>query len=1032
MSSNPLAGRRRHVRLLGLATASLAVALTGALVAPSPTVAADPASPASDRQIPKGSAPSTYDAGRYVVVLKAAPAASYDGSNRRFAATRAAGGQQFRADSAATRAYTTYLRRTQDALAGKVGATAREHYTIALNGFAARLTGPQATRLSQDKSVLLLAEDALLKKDTWNTPTFLGLDGPGGAWTAHGSNRKNAGGGIVVGDIDSGYWPGPSFSGAPLSTAPVTKWDITMDGDGNTRMEKLDGSVFRGQCETGQAFTTSNCTSKVIGARYYPDAYLDQTAPEDRPDSEYISPRDGSGHGSHTASTAAGGVTGPVSVEGRTFGTVSGMAPAAKLAIYKVCFENVDPDLSGCATSASLAAIDDAVADGVDVINYSISGAQDTVLDAVELAFEGAAEAGVFVAASAGNSGPTAATVAHNSPWLTTVAAGTHVNFEATIVLADGNTLVPDKIVGASIIGAPVGRRPIVTAEASVVAGGDAADARICGPDTLDPAKVADKIVVCYRGTYDRVAKSAEVERAGGAAMILVNPTPNSLDADFHAVPTVHISDTDGATLADFLATATAPTALFSPGNKTSDVTPLPQVAGFSSRGPALAQDGDILKPDITAPGASVLAAVAPPSNQGRAYDLYSGTSMSAPHITGLAAFLLGVHPEWTPMQIKSAMMTTASKMKNATGGNSSDVFATGAGQVDPKKFFDPGLFVTETGRGWRGFITGQGLDTGVPAVEAKDLNLPSFADGGVAGSTTITRSFRASRVGTWKISSYLPGFTVTPSVAKVVSKRVNDVVDVTFTFTRTTAPLGTYAKGTITLAGPTLVRMPVAMRPVLVDAPTSVTGTGGTGSVEVPVTAGFTGTLDLTATGLVAPSAGSYSDAIPVGEFYYDCWTVTPGTTRAAIFDVDAVDDTADLDLTVYSASACDFAAIDAIAGTSATGSADERVVIADPDHPVYITEVAGYAAGQGGAPIAFSNASYDVGGGTAVGDLTVAPDPLPVTQAEDTSYTASWTGLVPNRYFGLVDYAGSTDTTLLQVDVAGCPPVRPAGARC
>ncbi|MFB9315606.1 S8 family serine peptidase [Nocardioides plantarum] len=1015
MFSNPSAGRRRRTRLLGLVTASLAVALTGAIVAPSPTLAAP--SVKADRQTPTGTL-ATRDAGRYVVVLKAAPAASYDGSDSRFAATRASGGQGFRADSPAARAYTSHLRRTQDALAKSVGAKAYSNYTVALNGFAAELTSAQATRLSTDKSVLLLAKDALRKKDTWQTPAFLGLDGSGGAWKAHGS-RTDAGQGIVVGDIDSGVWPASgSFRGAKLSSTPVGPTDATIDSEGNTRSEKADGGVFTGKCETGEKFVVGNCNAKVISARYYPDAYLAGTTPADRPTSEYISPRDGSGHGSHTASTASGVVTGssakPVTVEGRAFGTVSGMAPGSQLAIYKVCFENVDPDKSGCANSAILSAIDDAVVDNVDVINFSISGATDTVVDPVEIAFEGAAEAGIFVSASAGNSGPTASTVAHNSPWLTTVAAGTHVNFENTVVLADGT-----KLVGASINGTRVPRTPIVTAEASVVADGDAADAKLCGPDTLDPAKVADKIVVCYRGTYDRVAKSAEVKRAGGAAMILVNPTPNSLDADFHAVPTVHISDADGAKLEAYLATATAPAGRFGITNESGKTTPLPQVAGFSSRGPALANDGDLLKPDITAPGASVLAAVAPPSNQGRDYDLYSGTSMSAPHITGLAAFILGEHPTWSPMEIKSAMMTTATRMLGSTGSITNNVFAVGAGQVSPKRFFDPGLFVTETGRNWRGFITGQGLDTGVPAVAANELNIPSFADSSVPGAVTLKRSFRATRAGTWTPSFAVKGFTVTASPAKVVAKRKNDIVDVKFTFTRTTARLDAYAQGSITLAGPTSVRMPVALKPVALAAPSKVTGTGSDGSVDVPVTAGSNGSVDLAATGLVAPSDDSYSSAVAVNDYELACFQVNP-STKQAVFDLDADDDSADLDLHVYSATACSTAAITGEAGTSATGSADERVVISNPDTAFYITEVDGFAAGTDGTnPISYSLDFYDIGGGPAVGGFTVAPDPLPTTQGEETSYEASWTGLAPGHYLGLVEYSGTSATTTVEVDV-------------
>ncbi len=179
--------------------------------------------------------------------------------------------------------------------------------------------------------------------------------------------------------------------------------------------------------------------------------------------------------------------------------------------------------------------------DGVDVLNFSVGGGASPTLDSIELAFEGAAEAGVFVSASAGNSGPGASTLDHPSPWLTTVAASTAYNYENTLVLGNGK-----KLVGASVTEKPVPTTPLVDAGASAVAGADPDDAALCGPDTLDPAVVGGKMVICIRGVYDRVAKSAEVKRAGGTSMVLVNPTPNSLDADFHSVPTVHLSDTDG------------------------------------------------------------------------------------------------------------------------------------------------------------------------------------------------------------------------------------------------------------------------------------------------------------------------------------------------------------------------------------------------------------------------------------------------------------------------------------------------------
>ncbi|WP_370247149.1 S8 family serine peptidase [Nocardioides sp.] len=1008
--SSPNPTRRRTARGLAVMAGSVLVGIAGLATAPSTSAAPDGGDGARPQRL-EGT-PAAYDAGRYVVVLKAPPAVSYDGGTRGLAPTRPGPGREFRGDSTAVRAYSTYLRGEQRALARSVGAAPDAQYTAALNGFSADLTGEQATELATSRDVLLLSKDTLRKVDTWNTPTFLGLEGTDGAWAKNGG-EASAGDGVVVGVIDSGIWPSNrSFRGDALTATPSTTWDISMDAEGNTRMEKVDGGVFRGYCEEGEAFPRAFCTTKLISARTFGEGYFDSVPADSLPDSEYVSPRDGSGHGSHTASTAAGRAVKNVSVEGRAFGTIKGMAPAAKIAVYKTCWENVDPDLTGCYTSDNVAAIDQAVVDGVDVINFSISGAQDTVIDPVELAFEGAAEAGIFIAASAGNSGPDASTVAHNSPWLTTVAAGTHASFENTLVLGDGT-----KILGSSINGTFLSQRPVVTAEASVVSGGDAADARLCGPETLDPAKVTGKIVVCYRGTYDRVAKSAEVKRAGGRAMILVNPSPNSLDADFHAVPTIHISDTDGATLATYLESTPNPTAAFRLKNLTGQTTPLPQVAGFSSRGPALANDGMLLKPDITAPGQSVLAAVAPPSNQGRDYDLYSGTSMSSPHIAGLAAFMLGRKPSWAPMDVKSAMMTTATPLKRADGSVDTNALAGGSGEVTPRDFFSPGLFISSDARDWSAFLAGQGLDTGSRPLAAGDLNVPSIANDAVTGSYTVTRSLRASTAGTWRIRTYQPGFDVSVSPASVVSKRAGDVIDLTLTYTRTTAPLGDYSSGAITLTGPSKVRIPVQLRPVVVDAPAKVTGTTAEGEAELSLVGGTDTDLAITTSGLAA--AQGYDDAIPAGEQFLDCFSVTPGTTTRAVFDLDARDNSADLDLVVYAADDCATDAITGVAGESATGSPDERVVVDEPDSPVYITQSIGFSAGTQGSPIPFTLAVFDLGGTPDLGDLTVTPNPVAITQGSTSTATVSWTGLTPGRYLGYLAYEGSVEETEVAVTV-------------
>lgn len=978
----------RSRRILGAASTG---AVLAALLAGVPAGSAT----AADDVVAK---PSTFSSGRYVVML------------REPSATGAVSGT-FNARSARVTAYRTHLQQTHARIARQYGTTAVTDFTAAANGFVADLTGDQALDLSTDRRVLLVEKSKTLKLDTWHTPAFLGLSGKNGAWAQHGGG-KNAGGGVVVADLDTGIWPeSKSFAGEKLTKKAKTPWKISRQGT-KTRMKKADGDVFHGECVIAQRWNKDDCNTKIIGARYYGDSFFESVPKSDLSKTEHVSARDGDGHGTHTASTAAGAPVKNVTTEKRRFGTVSGMAPAARLAVYKVCWEAKNPDNSGCNNGDSIKAIDQAVLDGVDVINFSIGGDASPTLDGVELAFEGAAEAGIFVSASAGNSGPGPSTSDHPSPWLTTVAASTSYNYENTIVLGNGQ-----KLVGASVATTPVGKTRIVEARKAAASGVSAADASLCGKGTLKKSKVKGKIVVCIRGVVDRIEKSATVKKAGGKAMILANPSENSLDADFHAVPTIHIADRpQGVRLDKYLDKAGAKaTASFVLGNTTKKKTPLPQVAAFSSRGPTLVSEGDLLKPDISAPGVSVLAAVAPPSNFKRKYDLYSGTSMAAPHITGLAAFIASVHPRWTPMEIKSAMMTTAVPTKDAKGKTSTDALAQGAGQVTPRRFFDPGLFVTSDKAQWRGFITQQGIDTGTPALQPKDVNVPSMGDGSVTATTSFTRTFRSTRAGAWSIKAKVPGFRATSSPKKVRATKAGQKINVKFTFTRTSAKLGSYSQGAVTLSGPTSVRLPVALKPVPVSAPTSVSGTGTTGTVTVPLTAGFTGTLDVTARGLAKST--TVADSVEPAKSDLHCVTVTAGT-KLARFQVDSIDNSADLDLFVLQSSSCNPDDVTGLAGQSATASGDEAVTLLDPPAGTYLVEVDGFSAGTAGSPMAYDFDFWDIDGGTTAGNLQVTPDPVPVTANQETSVQVGWSGLDPaSRYLGYLGYAGSSDLTLLNV---------------
>ncbi len=1000
--------RLRHIVVVSAAAATV----TGGLIA-TPSVAA----PAGPQMTP----------GSYVVVLREKPSATYAGDLAGFPATQAPRGKRFDHRRSEVARYEARLVRRQNDLLDAVGADARQRYTTVVNGFSATLTGAQATKLSSNRDVLFVQKDEARALDTVASPEFLGLTnakGNKGVWKDVGGIEE-AGKGVVVGIIDSGVWPeNPSFRGARLGTKvtnavgrPYTT-GTSSNGSTTVAMTKSDGGTFVGACQAGESFSGANCNTKLISAKYFGAGFLASVPAEHRGEYEFISPRDGDGHGSHTGSTAVGNNGVDVTIDGQSFGKASGMAPAAKLAVYKVCWEDDDPDTGGCYTSDSVAAINQSVVDGVDVLNYSISGALNTVLDSVEYAFFNAAAAGVFVAASAGNSGPGASTVAHNSPWLTTVAAGTHRALEGTVHLGDGR-----KFKGASLVKAPL-TGSLVLSTAAGLAGAIANNVRLCFPGVLDPAKVRGKIVVCDRGVNGRTEKSAAVKAAGGIGMILTNTSASSLDSDLHFVPTVHVDDVAGTAIKNYVAATASPTATLLPGDQTGGApTSVPQVAGFSSRGPALANDGDLLKPDITAPGVSVIAAVAPGPNSGRNWDFLSGTSMSSPHIAGLAALYFGVNPTWSPMAVKSAMMTTAYDTKNVDGTPNTDPFAQGAGFVDPTSFFKPGLVVDSGLRDWLGFYAGQGLTlldgdgngvSDIPAIGATDYNGPSIAIAQLAGRQTVRRTFTAVKRGTYRVTAAVPGFAVT-GTTRVTFSRIGETKPVDLTFTRTSAPLTEWAKGFVTLQGPSTVRLPVAVRPVAVAAPAEVSGTGTAGSTQVTIKAGFTGQLPVGTAGLVPGAANSGS--LAVGTSFETDVTVAPGT-KLARFDLDATNNAGDFDLTVYRYNEAGTALV-AVAGQSATGAADERVDLVAPAAGKYLVEAVNYANAPTETAGAFTLTTFLVDDTVKAGNLTVTPNPVPVTQGQTATFTASWSGLsAGTRYLGLLSYEGTPATTVISIN--------------
>ncbi|MEZ0491909.1 S8 family peptidase [Kineococcus sp. TBRC 1896] len=1009
-----------------LTTSALAVGV-GICLAFAPALPATAAPPPGPP--PASLSAGAFADGNYVVTLAQDPIAGYDGSLPGIPRLKSAGGHLDLTQST-TRRYRDLLLSAQAEVADVVGAVPQQRYTVALNGFSAHLTGAQAKELAGTTGVVSVAPDVTrhltgtstgverrtrplgatttlaTNAPARTTADYLGLTGQGGVWDRLGGVAQ-AGRGVVVADLDTGLWPEhPSVAGSDLPTrAPADDPHGAYRSGSAIRVDKADGGTYTGVCETGQGWTADDCSTKVVGARSFNDGFLDA---HDLSAQEFDSARDSDGHGTHTATTAVGDNGVPATVQGDSYGKVTGIAPAAALAVYKVCWTSDEGD-NGCQTSDLVAAIDQAVADNVDVINYSIgSDPSPDPADPVETAFLVAASAGIFVSASAGNSGPGASTVDHQSPWVTTVAAATSVLREGTVVLGDGT-----KLVGARLQQKPLASAPLVLGSAVKIRRAPADDADKCLDGSLDPARAKGKIVVCERAITARVAKSAEVARAGGVGMILYNPTPNSLEPDTHSVPTVHLDTAAGERVVAYVRGTRNPTASFQAGNTTGTATPTPQISAFSSRGPALVDDGDVLKPDVTAPGSGIIAGYSPVAAE-NGEDLFapeSGTSMSAPHVTGLAALYLAAHPEFTPMMVKSALMTTARDLVGADGGPVQDVLSAGAGFVDPARMLSPGLVYDSTPVDWLRWLEGSGVETGtgLEAVDPSDLNQASIAVGDLVGTRTVTRSVTAVTGGFYYAQAAVPGFDVSvqPSVLNLQPGQTGRF---RVTFTRTTAPADQWTTGSLTWTGGDrlTVRSPVALKALtLGGVPADLTAPASrSGSVSATVLPGTTGSLDLTTTGLVAGT--TRSGRVGVGAVREFPVTIPEGATFTRFDLVGQVG--SDVDLYLYTDGGT-------LVAQSATTAADERIDgFTEPGR--YVLQVSGYTGADGAPDAGYALTSYVLGAGGGQGRFRVTPDPLPLVQGRPTTLTASWKGLDPaKRYLGTITYGQTPLRTVVAV---------------
>nr|WP_320049106.1 S8 family serine peptidase [uncultured Desulfuromonas sp.] len=954
---------------------------------------------------------------RYIVQLEGQPVALYQGDIPGYAATnpRAAGTDKLDLASPAAQAYSDYLRQQRqlflsqaETLLGTPLAVVHD-YTVTFNGVSVNLTAAQARLLSKVPGVIRIQQEQITKPRQhqassatsqsvirhaplnnrqrmtaitlvlvvfalcwgvaealrrrraatlmwWGIAVVLtslmaacGSGGdkivniewpyehdcsPGVAWINAPAVWYGAlfsppfgtmGEGVVVGIIDTGINPyNPSFA--------------EVGGDGYEHVNPK--GKFYGVCDPDNPDYDPDfpCNNKLIGAWVLAD------------DREINVDTDG--HGSHVAATAAGNIVydAAVTLDSGYYlsATISGVAPHANIISYNT--EKADGSLS---SDAILAAIEQAVVDEVDVINMSLGGGKANPWTDTEIGLPlfAAHEAGIYVAVAAGNDGPGEATVDNPGiiPWLTAVAATTHdISYVNTLEFVDDDA-TKESIAGLAL--------SLGYESADIVYAGDYGDATCTGSFN---ALFDGQIVICDRGDNDRTEKAVNVAANGGGAMILAEVDPGdkaALMTDACVIPSVHIAYDDAEQLKVWLNEAVAAgkplRGLLTGTEAVSDPLDGDIVTGFSSRGENSVVP-EIIKPDIAAPGANIFAPVA----EAEGYAVYNGTSMASPHVAGVLALVKGLHPEWSPAQAQSAIMSTAwTDVTTDYVGTAATPFDGGAGRINAPLAMRCALLLDEQTDAFRladpansSWAEG-GLDS-VPLT----LNLAAFGDGNCIGQSQWTRELtNVGEVTTrWSVSvidTENLSLSVVPDSFELAA---GESIELQVTADATTAPLNEWLFGRVVLteeAGrvPT-EHFPLAVYPQAFSVPETLEAV----SDQISSSASWynlqtSGATQITSYGLVAAQQTQElvsSDPTPAdytnddGGVVWLTVDVAEGTL-ALYVDADS-QDSPDIDLFVGQQGS------DEEIGVSATGGADESVTVMNPEPGQWWIAVQNFASGS------------------------------------------------------------------------------------
>ncbi|KAJ3682458.1 hypothetical protein LUZ60_015031 [Juncus effusus] len=600
----------------------------------------------------------------------------------------------------------------------KADKTLIRSYKRGFSGFVARLTKDEALALKGKKGVVSVFVDPVYKTHTTHSWDFLQqnsvvIDTSPNSDSSSSSSSSSVSD-TIIGLLDTGIWPeSKSFSDSGFGNVP---------------------SRWKGICMEGTDFNSSNCNKKLIGARYYasdhgaPPPFFPTTR------TNANSARDEEGHGTHTSSTAAGNPINGASYYGLATGTSKGGSTNSRIAMYKVC------SFEGCLGSAILSGFDDAISDGVDLLSISLGASSsfrpDFSEDPIAIGSFHAVAKGITVICSAGNEGPTSSTVVNAAPWILTVAATTIDRFfESDILLGGNKSAIKGEAVNFSNLKkSPT--YPLIDGGSAKSNSSDVSLASHCDPDTLDGSLVKGKIVVCIHSESDisKNIKMEELKNLGAIGSVVINDVETFLANSYVSFPVSEITTQAASDILKYINSTKNPIATILPTLTVTKYKPAPVVAYFSSRGPS-AQAGNLLKPDVAAPGVNILASWIPTTTEVPAgqkaseFNLVSGTSMACPHVAGVAATIKSWNPSWSPAAIRSAIMTTAFHSNNDNAplttntGSAATPYDVGSGEVSPTSALQPGLIYDLTTQDLLLFLCNFGYNSSTISLITNDTN---------------------------------------------------------------------------------------------------------------------------------------------------------------------------------------------------------------------------------------------------------------------------------------------------------------------